>query len=88
MFDYSSVSPTIKPGDIVKCPGGHIAEVTYCGSKCSVKYRDPDLIPPIGEYNYYELTKIDKLPCECGADGTYEHFKYCPAYKSGYDDFE
>ena len=76
-------------GDKVICPGGYAGVITYSGSKVYVTFDSPELIPPWMEYNHCELINITESKlCECGGGKeSYDHFKFCPAYKSGYDDF-
>lgn len=80
-------------GDYVECPGGHRGTVSYVGVQMvSVKFDNTELIPPIMSYDPGHLVLLRRngdTECECGDNvGTYEHFKFCPAYRSGYDDFD
>ena len=83
----------MKKGDKVVCPGGYeatVVETSLLSLQVTVKFDDKGLIPPEMDFPRYQLFVIGGTKiCECGGGKEpYDHFKFCPAYKSGYEDFE
>jgi hypothetical protein len=81
----------MEKGDRVLCPDGYTGVITYVGySMYSIRLDNPDLIPNVMDYPKVTVMRLGSIKkCECGGGKeSYDHLKFCPSYKSGYDDFE